>query len=72
LSKAAKRLLSAGASLLVVGGRRGRAITGLGGALVVAGSAMERFAVVEAGRQSAEDPKFTVGPQRARLQAGMA
>ena len=37
------------------------------GVALIAGSALERFAVFEAGRQSARDPKYTVGPQRARL-----
>jgi hypothetical protein len=30
---------------------------------------IERFAVTAAGTQSAEDPKYTVESQRARLQA---
>lgn len=35
----------------------------------VAGAATERWAVFEAGFQSARDPKYTVMPQRERLEA---
>jgi hypothetical protein len=38
-----------------------------GAALVLAGSACERWAVYKAGFQSARDPRYIVGPQRARL-----
>jgi hypothetical protein len=41
----------------------------LGGALVLAGSICERWAIFKAGFQSADDPKYTVGPQRARITA---
>lgn len=41
----------------------------VGGILTAAGAVLERFAVVEAGRQSTRDPRFVVGPQRRRLQA---
>jgi hypothetical protein len=34
---------------------------------VLAGAVCTWFAVVEAGRSSAADPKYTVGPQRERL-----
>jgi hypothetical protein len=67
LSRTAKELLAAGAGFLAVSGRRRPAVAKVGGALVMLGSAVERFAVVEAGRQSAKDPKFTVGPQRGQL-----
>ena len=39
----------------------------LGGASVVAGAALSRFAVFHAGIQSAADPAYTVAPQRARV-----
>ena len=37
------------------------------GAALMAASALTRFGVFEAGRASARDPKYTVGPQRQRL-----
>jgi hypothetical protein len=48
-------------------GRRRRAAAVAGGALLVASSVTTRFAVFHAGRQSAEDPAATIGPQRKRL-----
>jgi formate-dependent nitrite reductase membrane component NrfD len=57
----------AGSGLVAVAGRRRRWASVLGGAAMVAGAACERFAVLEAGRQSARDPRATVGPQRERL-----
>ena len=36
----------------------------------MAGSLLERFAVLEAGRQAARNPKYVVKPQRDRLAAG--
>jgi hypothetical protein len=37
-----------------------------GAALVMTGSLLERWAIFRAGFQSAADPRYTVGPQRAR------
>jgi hypothetical protein len=45
--------------------RRGRR---LGALLVGVGAAIERYAVMAAGRESARDPAFTVAPQRQRAQ----
>ena len=58
--------VAAGASLLL--GRRSRAVSLLSGAACVAGSLMTRFGVFEAGLTSARDPKYTVVPQRERLE----
>jgi hypothetical protein len=69
LSKVATVLTAAGGALLALGGRR-RSVAAAGGLLAVAGSALERFAVFEAGRQSARNPRYTVGPQRRRLEDG--
>jgi hypothetical protein len=64
-SKLAKGFSLAGAALVAARGRRrGRAIGG--GAMILAGSVFERWAIFKAGFQSADDPKYTVGPQRAR------
>ncbi|HEY1640548.1 MAG TPA: NrfD/PsrC family molybdoenzyme membrane anchor subunit [Streptosporangiaceae bacterium] len=54
----------AGAALL---GRPSRTAAVLAGAALLTGSAVTRFGVFEAGRASARDPKYTVGPQRERL-----
>src|SRR5206468_1353662 len=56
----------AGAAMAAVFGRR-RAGAIVAGLLLLVGSAAERFAVAEAGKASAEDPKYTVQPQRERL-----
>jgi formate-dependent nitrite reductase membrane component NrfD len=68
LSWAAKGLAGAGSVLLATRGRRSRGAAALGGALVCAGEVCLRYAVMQAGRQSARDPKYTVGPQRKRAQ----
>ena len=40
--------------------------------MMLAGSIFERWAIFKAGFQSARDPKYTVGPQRERIEATMA
>ena len=40
------------------------------GAALLAGSACTRFGVFEAGQESARDPKYTVVPQRERVDRG--
>jgi hypothetical protein len=67
LLKAADALLAAGVAGAVLGGRR-RVVAGAAGASLMAASALTRFGIFEAGRASARDPKYTVGPQRERLQ----
>jgi len=64
--RAGRLLTAAGAvgTLLAGGHRRGAAACGLA---LLAGSLCTRFAVFEAGRTSARDPKYTVVPQRERL-----
>ena len=49
-------------------GRRSRLLSGLSGAALLAGSLATRFGVFEAGGASARDPKYTVVPQRERLE----
>jgi formate-dependent nitrite reductase membrane component NrfD len=66
LSWAAKGLVGAGAALLAKRGGRSRGAAVLGGALLCAGELCLRYAVMEAGKQSARDPKYTVEPQRRR------
>jgi formate-dependent nitrite reductase membrane component NrfD len=66
-SRMANVLTATGAALLATAGRR-RAPAIVGGALTLAGALSERWAVFKAGFESAGDPKFTVGPQRERLE----
>ena len=62
-----RRARPAGPGWSPLGGRRRRAVTAAGAALVLAGSACERWAVYKAGFQSARDPRYIVEPQRARM-----
>ncbi|MEA2195131.1 MAG: hypothetical protein QOG42_1565, partial [Solirubrobacteraceae bacterium] len=52
--------------------RRSRPAAIAGASAVLAGAALERLSVFRAGFQSAADPKYVVGPQRARIDAGEA
>jgi hypothetical protein len=47
--------------------RRSRVAAVVSGAALLAGSACTRFGIFEAGQASAKDPKYTVVPQRERL-----
>ncbi|MEU2056015.1 NrfD/PsrC family molybdoenzyme membrane anchor subunit [Streptomyces bungoensis] len=61
-------LTAGGAALAVVSGRRrDRWLAAAAGTALLTGSAALRFAVFHAGVASAEDPKYTVVPQRERL-----
>src|SRR5690348_7325682 len=64
--------LASGAAVLSGPGSRSRNAAVVGGSLVLAGAVCARWSVFRAGFQSAEDPKYTVGPQRARIEAGLA
>jgi Polysulphide reductase, NrfD len=68
LSKAAGALNLLGAGLIATRGRTSRAAAIAGGAVLTAGVVTERWAVFRAGFQSAADPKYTVGPQRERIE----
>jgi Polysulphide reductase, NrfD len=63
----ASRILAAGGTAGALLGRRNRAVSVLSGAALLAGSALTRFGIFEAGRASVRDPRYTVGPQRERL-----
>ena len=68
LARAGKALLAGGAALMAASAHdRRRALAG--GAMLLAGVMSERLAVFRAGFDSARDPKYTVGPQRARADA---
>lgn len=62
----------AGVATAALFGRRSRLASALAGASLLAGSAFTRFAIFEAGMASAEDPKYTIAPQRQRLEARQA
>lgn len=68
------RLIHAGEILAVAGavgavlGRRNRLASALSGASLMAASAATRFGIFEAGMESARDPRYTVVPQRERLE----
>jgi hypothetical protein len=67
-NKIAKACTLGGAALISLG-RKGRAASAAGGALVLAGEVALRWSVFKAGFQSARDPKYTVIPQRERVAA---
>ncbi len=71
LTKAAEALTIVGAAAALLG-RRSRVASAVGGVALLAGSALTRFAIFEAGVASARDPKYTVIPQRERLQTRAA
>ena len=68
LAKVAKGLSVAGAAVTVLAGRR-RTGAVAGASLVLAGGMCLRWAVYKAGFQSARDPRYTVAPQRRRLES---
>ncbi|MDA0647622.1 polysulfide reductase, partial [Nonomuraea ferruginea] len=63
----AARVLTAGGGLLAVVAGRSRALNAVSGLALTAGSLCTRFGILAAGRASAADPKYTVVPQRRRL-----
>jgi hypothetical protein len=67
-ARAAKALTAAGGIVMAASGRR-RAGAAAGGALMLAGAMATRWSVYKAGFQSAADPKYVVGLQRARMAA---
>ncbi|MEU0112595.1 NrfD/PsrC family molybdoenzyme membrane anchor subunit [Streptomyces bobili] len=69
LLRAAEALTAGGALLAALGAGRSRPVAAVAGAALLAGSAALRFGVFHAGVASAEDPKYTVMPQRERLEA---
>jgi Polysulphide reductase, NrfD len=68
-ARLAKACSLGGAALMGLAGRRSRLAAASGGALLLAGEAALRWSVFKAGFQSARDPKYTVIPQRERIQA---
>jgi hypothetical protein len=70
----AGRLLRAGRALTAVGvvgallGRRNRVVSAASGAALLAAAVATRFGIFDGGVASARDPKYTVVPQRERLE----
>jgi hypothetical protein len=69
LMKLSQALTAAGAVGSLLAGRS-RAAAAVSGAALMAGSACTRFGIFEAGQESARDPKYTVVPQRERVERG--
>ncbi|GGX96683.1 NrfD/PsrC family molybdoenzyme membrane anchor subunit [Streptomyces anandii] len=70
LLRAAEVLTAGGAALAALTGRRrDRGLAVAAGVALMSGSAALRFGIFHAGVDSAEDPKYTVVPQRERLEA---
>jgi formate-dependent nitrite reductase membrane component NrfD len=72
LKRASVVLTLAGAGVVGTLGARSRRAAAAGGAAVLAGALCDRFSIFRAGFQSAREPAYTVGPQRARVDARQA
>ncbi|MDE9365705.1 polysulfide reductase NrfD [Luteipulveratus sp. YIM 133132] len=67
LMRSARVATAVGAVGAGVLGGRSRAVAAASGLALLAGSALTRFGIFEAGRLSTQDPKYVVVPQRERL-----
>jgi len=70
LSAIGEAAAAVGALAMVLGGNRPRVLR-FGALATLGGAVVERFAVMEAGRASARDPKYVVTPQRQRMEDAM-
>ncbi|MFD7818210.1 NrfD/PsrC family molybdoenzyme membrane anchor subunit [Streptomyces sp. NPDC059785] len=68
LLRTARALTAGGAIGAALFGGRSRGAAAVSGLALLAGSACTRFGIFEAGIASAQDPKYTVVPQRERLE----
>jgi hypothetical protein len=66
----AGKILSVAGAVGAVLGRRSRLAGAVSGGALLAASAATRWGIFHAGLQSANDPKYTVVPQRRRLEEG--
>jgi len=66
-----QRLVIAGGLGTLFGGQR-RSVAALSGLALMAASALTRFGVFEAGKESARHPRYTIEPQKRRLAARRA
>jgi DMSO reductase anchor subunit len=69
-SQITRACVTTGAALLALKGRSSRAAAAIGGVVLSAGALCARWSVFKAGFQSAADPKYVVGPQRALVDSG--
>ena len=69
-SNVSRACIVLGTALLARRGGRSRAAAATAGALLNAGALATRMAIFKAGFQSASDPKYVVGPQRAAIDRG--
>jgi polysulfide reductase-like protein len=69
-SNLSRACILAGTALLVRPGGSSRAAAAVAGGLLCAGALSARMSIFRAGFQSASDPKYVVGPQRARIDRG--
>jgi hypothetical protein len=69
LLKASKALTVGGALAAATLAGRSRAAAAVAGSSLLAASALTRFGIFQAGLQSADDPKYTLQPQRERVQS---
>jgi formate-dependent nitrite reductase membrane component NrfD len=69
LGQAARGLAVSGVLTAALAGHRSRPAAAAAGAALLAASALTRFSIFQAGLTSAADPKYTVVPQRQRLDA---
>jgi hypothetical protein len=68
LGRAARALTVGAAGLTLASRGRSRGLSAVAGLAAVGASVLTRFSVFEAGLASAKDPKYTVVPQRRRLE----
>ena len=68
LLRVAAALTAGGAGLAQTWGRRSRWGAAISGSTLMAGSLCSRFGLFYAGLTAADDPRYTIGPQRARLE----
>lgn len=68
---AASKALTAAGAVGALAGRRNKALTMASGAALMAGSLCTRMGIYHAGLASAKDPKYTVVPQRERVDRGV-
>jgi hypothetical protein len=69
--RCSERLVIAGGLGTLLGGHR-RSVAALSGLALMAASALTRFGVFEAGKESARHPRYTIEPQKRRLAARRA
>ncbi|MGZ4185719.1 MAG: NrfD/PsrC family molybdoenzyme membrane anchor subunit [Solirubrobacteraceae bacterium] len=70
LGNLSRACIVAGATLLARRGGSSRGSAAVAGGLLCAGALSARLSTFRAGFQSASDPRYVVGPQRARIRSG--